>query len=498
MAHGVYLLTFLQDPKKADGLHAEILGVLSTVPAIDGKKKPKPISGAKETSANTGVSVQKSKASSDKASLSSSSESSDSDSGESSESGSDSSIAESPVTKPKKSKGGKGKAGNEEAVTKNKKHIKAKPKGDEESSSSSSESSSSSSSSSSQSPASSLPKAKGSASSSDESSESDDSGSESNARPGLGSTAGNKKSKDVKPIVSKKPGKNSKVKSPSESSQSSSDVEKVTLSRPGLGSSRQNGAATSGKGNGKKKSAGVTPAKSKGEKKVVKGTQPSSSSSGSSDSSSSEESSDDSSSDSDSSSSDEGTSAAKGKESKPVESSSDESSSSSDEKKRESKADKKAARRRSGVIQNLDFKLQNVAPKRFETAGKCDANKAVDMKNDDNGKSTSSKSAPVTPVSGEINGAPKSNKRRRSEGSGARPTPFKRVRVEDVVYADERLRDNTFHSKRDTYGVRAHKDLVVTRGKGFRKEKTKKKRLNHHGGTLSLEVNSYKFPDDSD
>ncbi|PXF41939.1 Nucleolar and coiled-body phosphoprotein 1 [Gracilariopsis chorda] len=95
----------------------------------------------------------------------------------------------------------------------------------------------------------------------------------------------------------------------------------------------------------------------------------------------------------------------------------------------------------------------------------------------------------------------KRKRTRKDETSSAireNPKPFKRVKVEDVVFKDDRLKDNTFFSKRDTFGSRAHRDLVVTKGKGFRKEKTKKKRLNHHGGRLSLEVNSFKFPDDSD
>jgi hypothetical protein len=104
---------------------------------------------------------------------------------------------------------------------------------------------------------------------------------------------------------------------------------------------------------------------------------------------------------------------------------------------------------------------------------------------------------PVTP-----NGVEGSKKRRRSDGGGAAQphTPFKRVREESVKYADDRLRDNTFFSKGDTYGVRAHQDLSVTRGKGFRKAMTKKKRQSHHGGTLDAgNVSSYKFSDsDSD
>lgn len=98
------------------------------------------------------------------------------------------------------------------------------------------------------------------------------------------------------------------------------------------------------------------------------------------------------------------------------------------------------------------------------------------------------------------NNAPQSgDKRTRRQSGGSQPgTPFKRVREDNVQFLDDKLRDNSFYSKNDTYGGKAHNDLIVTKGKGFRKEKTKKKRLNHHGGKLGNQVNSFKFPDDSD
>jgi SRP40, C-terminal domain len=44
----------------------------------------------------------------------------------------------------------------------------------------------------------------------------------------------------------------------------------------------------------------------------------------------------------------------------------------------------------------------------------------------------------------------------------------------------------------DDYGARANRDLIVTRGDGFRKEKNKKKRGSYRGGdiTVSLPSNS--------
>ena len=36
------------------------------------------------------------------------------------------------------------------------------------------------------------------------------------------------------------------------------------------------------------------------------------------------------------------------------------------------------------------------------------------------------------------------------------------------------------------YGARAHQDLIVTRGAGFRKEKNKKKRGSYRGGDITV------------
>jgi len=57
------------------------------------------------------------------------------------------------------------------------------------------------------------------------------------------------------------------------------------------------------------------------------------------------------------------------------------------------------------------------------------------------------------------------------------------------------LRDNSFHAKDETYGAKANRDLSIVKGKGFRHEKTKKKRGTYKsGGHIdSGKVNSIKF-----
>ena len=68
-------------------------------------------------------------------------------------------------------------------------------------------------------------------------------------------------------------------------------------------------------------------------------------------------------------------------------------------------------------------------------------------------------------------------------------TPFSRVKVDEVKFADERLKDNTFWSRGaagNDYGAKASADLIVTRGAGFRKEKGKKKRGSYRGGDITV------------
>ncbi|KAH7889557.1 SRP40, C-terminal domain-containing protein, partial [Phlebopus sp. FC_14] len=51
------------------------------------------------------------------------------------------------------------------------------------------------------------------------------------------------------------------------------------------------------------------------------------------------------------------------------------------------------------------------------------------------------------------------------------------------------LLDNGYEAKGGTandYGQRAHRDLIITRGAGFRKEKNKKKRGSYRGGEITV------------
>jgi len=54
---------------------------------------------------------------------------------------------------------------------------------------------------------------------------------------------------------------------------------------------------------------------------------------------------------------------------------------------------------------------------------------------------------------------------------------------------------NDYNAGELNYGARAHRDLIVTRGEGFRKEKQKKKRGAYRGGVIDFESRSHKFED---
>ncbi|KAJ2635250.1 jun-like transcription factor [Coemansia sp. RSA 1286] len=103
--------------------------------------------------------------------------------------------------------------------------------------------------------------------------------------------------------------------------------------------------------------------------------------------------------------------------------------------------------------------------------------------------------APQTaPAAMKTNGS--SHVPKRGEAANRPNVPFCRIRPEDVVYADDRLKDNRYMSKggvENDFGYKAHMDLIVTRGKGFTKEKNKKKRGSYSGGKITMQSHSIKF-----
>ena len=81
--------------------------------------------------------------------------------------------------------------------------------------------------------------------------------------------------------------------------------------------------------------------------------------------------------------------------------------------------------------------------------------------------------------------------------------PFKRVdETKTKMQVPEKYRDNSYAAfmkqTGDDFGKAANDKLIVTRGKGFRKEKTKFKNKTFHGGmNISTTIRSTKLEDDS-
>ena len=73
------------------------------------------------------------------------------------------------------------------------------------------------------------------------------------------------------------------------------------------------------------------------------------------------------------------------------------------------------------------------------------------------------------------------------------PKRFSRIR--DDIEVHPGVASNAFNAGELNYGAKAHKDLIVTRGEGFRKEKQKKKRGSYKGGVIDFEARSFKFTD---
>ncbi|KAK6086653.1 hypothetical protein SCUP515_00219 [Seiridium cupressi] len=86
----------------------------------------------------------------------------------------------------------------------------------------------------------------------------------------------------------------------------------------------------------------------------------------------------------------------------------------------------------------------------------------------------------------------KQNNRGGNGGKRLQNEPFSRIKKD--VNIDPRLSSNAYIQ--DGYGQKAHEDLIVTRGKGFTKEKNKKKRGAYRGGPLDVSATrSFKFED---
>ncbi|XP_020092368.1 lisH domain-containing protein C1711.05 isoform X2 [Ananas comosus] len=94
-----------------------------------------------------------------------------------------------------------------------------------------------------------------------------------------------------------------------------------------------------------------------------------------------------------------------------------------------------------------------------------------------------------------------SSKARKKENASSEPksaNAFRRVKADEVKFADKKLQDNSYWAKDGAeigYGAKAQEILGQVRG---RHEKTKKKRGTYRGGQIDLQSHSVKFTYDDD
>ncbi|TKY54512.1 Nucleolar and coiled-body phosphoprotein 1 [Spatholobus suberectus] len=141
------------------------------------------------------------------------------------------------------------------------------------------------------------------------------------------------------------------------------------------------------------------------------------------------------------------------------------------------KADEETKRRK---IENLN------ESKRGEQSAKTNANLGNEEANGNLGNA------------GEKSSVQRSQKKQQKGSVEQKPVKaaFQRVQVDKIQFADERLQDNSYWAKdgaENGYGAKAAEILDQVRGRGFRHEKTKKKRGAYRGGQIDLQSHSVKF-----
>lgn len=86
------------------------------------------------------------------------------------------------------------------------------------------------------------------------------------------------------------------------------------------------------------------------------------------------------------------------------------------------------------------------------------------------------------------------NRGAKKNGGKLQNEPFSRVPKNVAV--EDKFRSNRFEDNAHGWGAKAHEDLIVTKGKGFTKEKNKKKRGSYRGGAIDTSArNGIKFED---
>ena len=146
----------------------------------------------------------------------------------------------------------------------------------------------------------------------------------------------------------------------------------------------------------------------------------------------------------------------------------------------------------------------NATSKKKQSSSEESSESSDDEKDDTKKTTTAVKRKRETSETDEISSKKAKNNTSLNNGTSSKPNtpknnvinePFRRVKSENVHIKKAELRDNSYKEV-DTWGNKANKDLIVTQGKSFRHEKTKKKRGSYRGGQINVGVNSVKFDSD--
>lgn len=89
---------------------------------------------------------------------------------------------------------------------------------------------------------------------------------------------------------------------------------------------------------------------------------------------------------------------------------------------------------------------------------------------------------------------PKKNNRGKGAADADKKPNVPFSRIDRNIKVEDKFRSNRFTDNAHGWGQKAHEDLIVTKGKGFTKEKNKKKRGSYRGGFIDTGArNGIKF-----
>lgn len=159
------------------------------------------------------------------------------------------------------------------------------------------------------------------------------------------------------------------------------------------------------------------------------------------------------------------------------------------DQRKKNKKQKKEKKKEEGQREKKAETKENLEEQEAESTQKDAQSKKEEMKEEI--------SADTSIADESMNDTPVPTKKRKGPSQGER---FQRVKSDQVQFLDDRLKDMSYEAKSGAgdWGARANADLIKTRGKGFTKEKNKKKRGSYRGGTIDQGSHSIKFTYDDE